>query len=71
MSYCEPGNSLLETYATNDIFAETDASMIQFAQSSNKSITDYAEALWKKTLGFDRANDEIVANGNLIEGLLK
>lgn len=47
-SYCEAVNYLLQTYATDDLIAETYSDMMQTARLSSNSPTAYAEALWNK-----------------------
>lgn len=44
-SYCEAVNYFLEEYETYDVITETNGDMMRFTQLSNKSSTDYAEAL--------------------------
>lgn len=68
-TYCEVVNYLLETYATDDVIAETDAEILRFTQPPTKSPTEYAEALWNKALRCDRVYDEYVLKGIFIEGL--
>lgn len=59
-SYCKAIDYLLETYAINDVIAETDADMMHFKQPSNKLLTEYSEALWNNALRSDRVYDEYV-----------
>lgn len=49
-----------DTYAMDDITAETDAHMMQLAQPSNKTTTEYAEKLWNETFRCSRKFDEYV-----------
>lgn len=58
--YCEAVNYFLETYATDDVIAEADDDMMRFTQPSNKSPTEYTEALWNKGFKRDRVYDEHV-----------
>lgn len=68
-SYCEVVKYLLETYATDDITAETDDDMIQRTQPSNSSPEEYAEALWNKALKCHREYDEYVLKRIFMESL--
>lgn len=58
--YGKEVNYLLENYVTDDIIAETDASMVRFTQPSNKSLKDYTKALYNKAFGCNRIHDEYV-----------
>lgn len=44
-SYCKAVNYLLKTYSKDDMVAETDPDIMQFAHQSSKSRTEYAEDL--------------------------
>lgn len=70
-SYCKADKNLLDTYATEDITAGTDADMIGLTHTANKSRMEYAEAQWNTSLRCDRVYDEYVLRGILIEGLSK
>lgn len=44
-SYCEIATSLLESYFTDDVIAETDAKIKRYTQSMNKTAIEHAEHL--------------------------
>lgn len=67
--YWEAVHSLLETYLTDGIIAETDEDMRSFRQLSIKSPTEYTEALWNKVLRGARVYDEYVLKRIFIERL--
>lgn len=70
-SYCEAVNYLIETYATEDVIAKTDANMMLSTQPSIKLSKEYAEALWNKALHGDRAYDKYILRRIFIQGLLE
>lgn len=57
-SYYEAMNYLLKTYTVNDLIVESEADMMPFAQSSNRSLTEFSEALCNKTVGCHRVYHE-------------
>lgn len=68
-SSCESVKYLLETYAIENIFAETDAGMMLSIKPSNKFPPKYAEALSNQVLRCNRVHDEYVHKGSFIESL--
>lgn len=44
-SYCKAVNYRLETYATDDVIAKTEADVMRFTQPANEPPTEYAETL--------------------------
>lgn len=62
-------NYILETYATGDVMAETDARILTFLQLSNMTSTEHTEALWSKVLRCDPVYEECVLKGIFIERL--
>lgn len=51
--YCDAINNVLKTYETDDVIAEAESNMMLFTQTSNKSHTEYTEALWNTALQCD------------------
>lgn len=56
--YGEAVTYFLETYAKDDDIAQTDASMMHFAQASKKWPTESAKALWNKELRCNKVYDK-------------
>lgn len=52
-TYCKLLNYLLETYATNDVIAESDAEIMHYTQPPNKTPAGYTCLLWSKALHCD------------------
>lgn len=48
--YVEAIKAILERWATDDLIAETDDDVMQFAQALNKLCTKYADTRWDKAL---------------------
>lgn len=61
----------LETYATDDVIAETGTDMMRFTQPSKKSPAEDEEALWNKAPRCDRVYDEYVFKDIFSERLSK
>lgn len=54
------GSYLLQTYATNDVIAETDAAWKSYTQPYTMTPTQYAKALVPKSLKFAEVYEEYV-----------
>lgn len=68
-SYCKSLHHLQETYETNNVIAQIGTDMMHFSQLSNKSTTEYAEAVKKKVLRCGMVYDEFVLKRIFIGGL--
>lgn len=68
-SYCEAANYLVNTSATDDVVADTDANIVKITQLSNKSPKEQAGALWNKVTRCNQVYDEYVFKRAFIEGL--
>lgn len=69
--YHDVVNHLLQTFATDDISAETDAALLIFPQSFTMLPTQCAEAVLSKSLKCGEVYEEYVLKGIFIKGLCK